>query len=38
LNVLSIYAGVQVMRGKKVHDAVTLVCLAGAVLDLVDAI
>jgi hypothetical protein len=26
------------VRGKKVHDAITFVCLAGAVLDLVDAL
>lgn len=38
LNALSIYAGVQALRGKKVHDAITFVCLAGAVLDMVDAL
>jgi hypothetical protein len=38
LNALSIYAGVQTMRGKKVHDVITVICLAGAVLDLVDAL
>jgi hypothetical protein len=38
VNALSIYAGVQAVRGKKVHDAITFVCLAGAVLDLVDAL
>lgn len=38
LNALAIYAGVQTMRGKKVHDVITVICLAGAVLDLVDAL
>lgn len=37
-NVLSIYAGVQAVRGKKVPDAITVICLVGAVLDLVDAL
>ena len=38
INALSVYAGVQALRGKDVHPAITAVCLVGAVLDLIDAI